>query len=228
MPLTLYFHPLASFCWKVLIALYENDTAFNPQIVDLMDERARSAFLKISPFGKFPLLLDGERGRTILESTIIIEHLARYFPGETALLPTDPDRALRARYWDRFYDFYVHEPMQKVVGDRRRAPDQRDPYGVQQAKAQLETSYAIIEAEMASQTWALGQEFTLADCSALPALYYANRVHPLGPHTRTAAYLERLLDRPSVSRVLREATPYFHLFPEDRRHEAASEPARRM
>ena len=217
MSLALYFHPLASFCWKVLISLYENDTPFTAHIVDLMNERERADFLKISPFGKFPVIHDGERGQTVLESTIIIEYLARHFPGTTALLPEDPDRALRVRYWDRFYDLYVHEPMQKVVADRRRAPDKRDPYGVQQARAQLETSYTIIESAMAGKIWALGEELTMADCSALPALYYGNRVHPLGAHTVTAAYLDRLLARPSVSRVIREATPYFHLFPEERR-----------
>jgi glutathione S-transferase len=215
MSLALYFHPLASFCWKVLIALYENDTPFTAHVVDLLDERERAAFLKISPSGKFPVIRDDARGQTVLESTIIIEYLAQHFPGKTALLPGDPDRALSARYWDRFYDFYVHEPMQKVVADRRRAPNPRDPYGVQQAKAQLETSYAIIEREMAGKTWALGEELTLADCAALPALYYGNRVHPFGAHTVTSAYLERLLARRSVSRVIREATPHFHLFPEE-------------
>jgi len=217
MSLALYFHPLASFCWKVLISLYENDTPFTAHVVDLMNQRERADFLKISPFGKFPVIHDGERGQTVLESTIIIEYLARHFPGTTALLPEDPDRALRVRYWDRFYDFYVHEPMQKVVADRRREPDKRDPYGVEQARAQLETSYTIIESAMAGKIWALGEELTMADCSALPALYYGNRVHPLGAHPVTAAYLDRLLARPSVSRVIREATPYFHLFPEEER-----------
>jgi glutathione S-transferase len=215
MSLALYFHPLASFCWKVLIALYENDTPFTSRVVDLMNQRERAESLTLSPFGKFPVLRDDDRDQIVLESTIIIEHLAQRFPGTTALLPKDPDGALRVRYWDRFYDFYVHEPMQKVVADRRRDPDKRDPFGVQQARAQLETSYTIIETEMAGKTWALGEEFTMADCSALPALYYGNRVHPLGAHTVTAAYLERLLARPSVSRVIREATPYFHLFPEE-------------
>ncbi len=216
MSLTLYFHPLASFCWKVLIALYENDTPFTPHIVDLLDEPEREAFLKISPFAKFPVIHDDERGQIVLESTIIIDYLAWRFPGTTALLPQDPERALRVRYWDRFYDFYVHEPMQKVVADRRRDLDKRDPYGVQQAKAQLEASFTIVDGEMAGRTWALGEEFTMADCSAFPALYYGNRVQPLGAHAVTAAYLERLLARPSIRRVIREATPYLHFFPEER------------
>jgi len=215
MSLALYFHPLASFCWKVLIALYENDTPFRPQVIDLLDERERAAFLNVSPLGKFPVIDDGERGQVVFESTIIIDYLAQHFPGKTALLPDAPDRALRVRYWDRFYDFYVHEPMQKVVADRRRDADKRDPYGVQQARAQLEASYRIIESEMAGKTWAVGDEFTMADCSAFPALYYGNRVHSLAAHAVTAAYLDRLLARPSISRVIREATPYFHLFPEE-------------
>ena len=214
MTIELYFHPLASFCWKPLVALYENTTAFEPKIIDLMQEQERAKFLQISPHGKFPVIRDTERGKTILESSIIIEYLEQYYPGRSPLLPRDPDRARDARYWDRYYDFSVHEPMQKIVSDRLRPKDQRDAYGVQQARAQLETAYAVIAHEMRGKTWALGDDFSLADCAAAPALFYANKVLPLGStHTDAAAYLNRLEARPSFARVIAEAAPYFHLFP---------------
>ena len=214
MALTLYFHPLASYCWKVLIALYENETPFEPRLVDLSDERQRSEFFKLSPHGKFPLLHDTSTGRIIPESTIIIEYLAQLLPGPTALIPADHDAALEVRAQDRFFDQQLHEPMQKHVGDKLRPADKRDPYGVEQAHAQLEKAYGLLEASLATRTWAAGDSFSMADCAAAPALYYASLVHPItAEYPQVSAYLERLKTRPSFARVLREAEPYFSMFP---------------
>ncbi len=215
MPLKLYYHPLASFCWKALIALYETGTPFEPIVVDLTDPTSRAAFLKVWPMGKFPVLRDDAAGRTIPESSIIIEYLAQHHPGGTQLVPADADEAREVRLRDRFHDLYVQEPMQKIVGDRLRPADQKDPYGVAQAAAQLTTSYGIIDREMATRTWATGHSFTMADCAAGPALFYANKVVPLGDdHRNVAAYLGRLTERPSFARVIVEAQPYFKLFPQ--------------
>jgi glutathione S-transferase len=216
MSLTLYCHPFASFCQKVLIALYENETPFTAHLVNLGDEASRAAFLKIWPVGKFPVLRDHARGRTIPESTIIIEYLAQHHPGPMPLVPADAEGAIAARQWDRFHDLEVAVPMQKIVTDRLRPSGQRDALGVDAARAQLRTALAIVDAEMAAKTWATGEAFTMADCAAAPALFYANEVMPLGAaHANAAAYLERLMRRPSFARVLKEAEPYRHLFPRE-------------
>ena len=216
MVLRLYFHPLASFCWKPLIALYENETPFEGVVVDLGDPVSRAEFLAIWPIGKFPVLRDEARAELVPESTIIIEYLAQYFPGRTALLSADPDLARKTRLLDRFYDSYVMDPMQKIVGDRLRAADQKDALGVAQAKAALLTSYGIIEQGFGSKPWALAEGFSMADCAAAPALFYAHKVQPItAAFPLTAAYLQRLSERPSFARVLREAEPYFKFFPQD-------------
>src|SRR5215204_2408844 len=106
MSLTLYFHPLASFCWKALIALYENDMPFQPHIVDLSDAAQAAALKKIWPVGKFPVLHDAHRDQVIPESTIIIEYLDQHYRGDARLLADDPDLARRIRSSDRFYDLY--------------------------------------------------------------------------------------------------------------------------
>lgn len=214
MSLVLYMHPLSSFCQKVLVALYENDTPFEPRIVDLTNETARAAFLKVWPIGKFPVLRDEEKDRTIPESTIIIEYLAQNYPGKMQLVPSDADLATQTRMRDRFYDLYVQEPMQKVVTDKLRPAGKNDPEGVERAKALLQTAYGLIDQEIATKTWAMGDVFTMADCAAAPALFYANRVLPFGEtHKNAAAYLSRLMARPSYARALEEAQPYFALFP---------------
>ncbi|RUX75087.1 glutathione S-transferase family protein [Mesorhizobium sp. M7A.F.Ca.US.006.04.2.1] len=214
MSLTLHFHPLASFCWKPLIALYENATPFTPVIVDLGDAESRAACLKISPAGKMPALRDDARGRTVLESSILVEYLAAHYPGPVDLVPAEIDMALAVRQADRFYDFYVQEPMQKIVGDRLRPGDKTDPFGVEQARDRLRNSYAIIEHDMQSKIWAMGDSFTMADCAASPALFYANKVEPLGDrYPAVKRYHDRLLQRPAFARVIGEAQPYFKFFP---------------
>ena len=214
MSLTLHFHPLSSFCWKALIALYENGTPFVPNFVDLGDERERAALMKLWPIGKFPVLRDDARGRTVPESSVIIEYLDRHYPGATQFIPADPDQAWRTRLRDRFFDLYLHLPMQKIMGDRLRPEGKRDPHGVAEARAQLRTSYRMIEAQMAGNSWAMGDAFGLADCAALPPLFYGNMVEPFDEaHKNVTAYFERLKARPSVARVLEEAGPYFNLVP---------------
>jgi len=214
MTLTLYYHPLASYCWKALIALYENDTPFQPHIVDLMDAASAAAFKTVWPIGKFPVLRDEARSVTVPESSIVIEYLAQHHPGRTQLVPSDPDLARRARLGDRFYDRYVNDPMGKIVTDRIRPAGHNDPHGVEEARALLRTALDVVETEMAGKTWAIGEAFTMADCAAAPALFYADKVMPLGAaHPRAAAYLDRLMQRPSFARVLKEAEPYFKMFP---------------
>jgi glutathione S-transferase len=216
MSLTLYYHPLSSFCWKALIALYENDTPFTPQMVDLSNEAERAALLTIWPIGKFPVLRDSARDRIVPESTIIIEYLDTHYPGATRFLPADADAARQTRLRDRFYDLYVHLPMQKIVGDRMRPPDARDPYGVAEAKARIASCYGMIDNELAQRSWAMGETFSLADCAAAPALFYGNMAVPIGAeHNNVAAYLECIKARPSFARVLKEAEPYFGMVPKE-------------
>jgi glutathione S-transferase len=214
MPLKLYFHPLSSFCQKVLIALYENDTPFEPHVVNLMDAGEAAAFKAIWPIGRFPVLRDDAKDRTIPESSIIIEYLDQHHPGGTRFLPGDPVLARETRMRDRFFDLYVNMPVQKIVTDKLRPAGMNDAHGVQQAREQLQTALGLIEQDIAGKTWAMGDAFSMADCAAAPALFYADKVMPFaGTHKNTAAYFARLMERASYARALREARPYFAMFP---------------
>jgi glutathione S-transferase len=218
MALKLYFHPLASFCHKALIALYENGTPFDPVVVDLGDEASSAAFRALWPMAKMPVLRDEARDRTVAESTIVVEYLDAHYPGTTRFVPADPDGAWQTRMWDRFFDHYIQHPMQKIVTDRLRPAGMSDALGVEEAKAQLAQAYAVIEQEIGAKPWMVGDAFTLAECAAAPALFYANTVAPFGGrHRRLEAYLDRLMARRSFARVLEEAEPYFALFPMERK-----------
>jgi glutathione S-transferase len=212
MPVTLYYHPLSSFCWKVLIALYEADLPFEPRTVNLGDPADRAAFEAVWPLAKFPVLRDHAHGKTIPESSVIIDYLARTQPSAAPLVPSDPDQAMQTRLIDRLIDAYIHVPFQQIVAERMRPDGQHDPFGVEQARGHIRSGYKLI-APMIAGPWALGEAFTMADCAALPALFYADYAVSLADWPVLANYLGRLKTRPSVARVLAEAEPFFQYFP---------------
>lgn len=213
MALELFLHPLSSYCHKVLIALYENDIPFEVKRVD--DPAVTREYERLSPLGKFPLLRDTKRDRVVPESTIIIEYLQTHFPGKTQLIPDDPDLAWQVRLRDRFFDNYLHTPMQTFAGDNLRPQGKKDAYGVKQAGDMFVKALGLVDAEMAHRTWATGDAFTMADCAAAPAIFYGDRF--FGPfretHPNALAYLDRLMARPSYARALEEAKPFFDLLP---------------
>ena len=212
MALTLHMHPLSSYCHKVLIALYELDAPFEAAFLNLGDEAAREGFFRLWPIGKMPVLEDRSKGVALPESSIIIDYLNRRFGGD--LIPANPDAALDVRLQDRFFDLYVHTPMGQITWDLLRPENHRDPYGVQQAKDQLAKAYDIIERRMEGREWAAGERFSMADCAAAPALFYAEGRVPFGDRPHLRAYLDRLKARPSYARALKEAEPYFHMVPQ--------------
>jgi glutathione S-transferase len=212
MTLQLFAHPFSSYCQKALIAFYENDIAFTFRMLSPDEPANGAAFAALWPIGKFPLLRD--RGHTVVEATSIIEHLHVHHRGPAPLIPDDPALAAQVRMMDRVFDNYVMTPQGKCVFDALRAPDERDPRGVADARAMLETSYAWLDGVMAGRQWAVGETFSLADAAAAPSLFYADWTHPIPPeHTSLHAYRRRLLARPSFARAVDEARPYRAFFP---------------
>jgi glutathione S-transferase len=213
MALTLYYHPLSSFCWKALIALYEMDIPFERHVLDLGDDAQREQFLARWPAGKMPMLQDG--GTCVPESSIIIEYLSRgYADAERSLMPADAHACLEARLMDRVLDLYVMLPMQAIVADRLRAERDRDPVAVSKARDTLVMAYGLLERKLEGRTWMAPGRFSLADCAAAPSLFYATTLVPLAPgQERLGRYIGRVLERPSVARVLDEARPYFRFYP---------------
>ena len=209
MILKLYSHPFSSYSQKVLIALYENGTPFDYRTLE--DASAKVELATLSPLGRFPVLVDGER--TVLESTSIIEYLQLHAPGAVCLIP-EAEAGIEARMLDRIFDGYVMTPMQKFVADRLRPESNRDAYGVDEARSVLDRIYPWLDQRLSGRTWAVGDTFTLADCAAAPSLFYADWVHPIPAHfSSLRAYRARLLARPSFARAVDEARPFRGYFP---------------
>jgi glutathione S-transferase len=210
MSLVLHAHPLSSYCHKVLTALYELEAPFDLAFLNLGDEAERNAFYAMWPIGKMPVLEDKATGVVLPESSIIIEWLNDRFSG--SLIPKDEAAALEVRLWDRILDDHVHTHMQAFAADLMRPKGKRDPLAFEIAAAKLNTAYDLLEKRLERREWLAG-DFSLADCAAAPALFYAEQRVPFGGRKTLAAYLGRLMARPSYARALKEAEPYFHMVP---------------
>lgn len=212
MPIELHAHPFSSYCQKVLIALYENDTPFELRLLSSEDKKAMAAWEALWPLKRMPVLVDD--GKFVAESSIIVEHLDLFHPGRVRLVPTDAKAALDVRFMDRFFDNYVMSPMTRIVFDAIRPLEKRNVQDVADGRALLDVAYRWLNGRMQSRSWASGDVFSLADCAAAPSLFYADWVHPIGEqHESVRAYRRRLLARPSFARAVDEARPYRDLFP---------------
>ena len=208
----LYAHPFSSYCQKALIAFYENDIDFEYLMLSPENPSAYEELCAIWPVKRFPILKDG--GRQIFEATIIIEYLQLHYPGPVRLIPDDPDLALEVRMLDRFFDNYISTPQQRIVFNAIRPEDKRDPYGDEDARGMLDAAYGWLNERMGSREWAVGDDFSLADCAAAPFLFYADWTHEIdGRFANVRAYRSRLLARPSFARAVDEARPYRSFFP---------------
>jgi glutathione S-transferase len=201
-------HPFSSYTQKVLIALWADETPFEYRMVEDPDNAAE--LKRHSPFGMFPLILDGDRA--VFETSIIIEYLQDHFPGPNRWIP-DGDEGLRARFFDRFFDLYIMNTMQVGVANALRPEGNADAYGEERARERLHVAYDWLEKNIC-ETWAVGDRFTMADCAAAPSLFYADWVEEIGDERpRLQAYRQRLLAHPIVARAVDEGRPYRHYFP---------------
>jgi glutathione S-transferase len=211
MPLTLYAHPLSSYCQKVIIALYEHDVPFELKLLSPEKPENEAEFAKLWPLKLMPILVDGER--VLRESSIIIEYIDLHYAKGPRLIPEDPKVALDVRFFDRVFDNFVMTPQQKIVFDYLRPEQAKDAYGVTQASERLNSAYAWLESVI-PDSWAVRGQFSLADCAASPALFYASKTQPFNERfPRLEAYLAQLEARPSIARVREEARPYWKFFP---------------
>lgn len=211
--LTLHYHPLSSYCHKVLIAIDALGVEVDRQLLNLGDPQERAAHLALWPTGKMPLLVDGLR--PVPESSIMIEYLQRHHAqaGHT-LIPENADAALEVRLWDRLFDLEVMTPMQALTGDLLRPEGERDALGVARARARLSSAYSLVDRHLEGRTWVAGDAFSMADCAAAPSLFYAVTYVPLLPEqVHLVAYFERLMAHPSVAKAIDQARPFFKFYP---------------
>ena len=203
----LYYHPLSTYCHKVLITLYEKSIEFTPEIVSLMDDAEREAYRKIYPLGKIPFMVLDD-GHWLPESSIICEYLDTHFGDGPKLIPDDPDASRQVRFKDRMYDLYFNDSVSSLIFQSWKPESEQDQELIDRSKFRIGVMYEFMEKNLESQTWTNGETFTLGDCAAAPPLFYAQNMAPFDGHANIVAYWQRLQERPSIRRVLDEAAPH--------------------
>jgi glutathione S-transferase len=203
----LYYHPLSTYCQKVMIASYEKSVELSRELVSLMDEAERSAYRKIYPMGKIPLLVLDD-GNWVPESSIIVEYLDTHFGDGPTLIPDDPDASRQVRFKDRMYDLYLNDSVSTLVFESWKPEPQRNQELIERSRFRIGVMYDFMEKNLEHQTWTNGEAFTLGDCAAAPPLSYAREMAPFDERANIVAYWQRLQERPSIRRVMDEAAPY--------------------
>ncbi|WP_134679499.1 glutathione S-transferase family protein [Paracoccus ravus] len=210
--LTFYGHPLSSYSQKVLIALYETGVPFTFRQIDLDKDDDRALMASIEPMGRMPGLQDSARGVILSQSSVMIEYIDRHYPGPHRLLPQDPDQALLARQWARFFDFQIMQVMQQIVDARLFMAEGAEPQVTAFAHGKLDLAYAALDQHLTGREWALG-DYGVVECAASPSLFYAGILRPFDDYPALSDYFERLLERPSFHRARIDALPYLGWFP---------------
>ena len=205
----LFYNPISTYSQKVLIALYEKGIDFEPEIVNLMDPDARTLYREVYPLGKVPCL-QLEDGHIIPESSIIVEYLDPL--AEPTLINGDADEQRRIRFKDRMFDLYLNEAVVTLLFQGMKPEREQDPERIEKANFHIATMYSFMENEFSTQPYANGEEFLMSDCSAAPALFYAEQIAPFAEHQNISAYWERLKSRPSIQRTHAEAAPILEEF----------------
>jgi glutathione S-transferase len=197
--LTLYEHPFALYCQKVLIAL--NEQGLDYDVLEEQRDFDRAELAELWPPASIPVLRSGDQ--IIGETSIIIEHVA----GEQ-LVPS-----LEARKWDRVCDNYISDAVQAIVFDT--IEERFDERAVAQARGRLDMAYGMLEAQLTQHEFLAGETFTIAECAAAPGLFFALAINPWDErmHPQLTRYYRALAQRPSFSKVITDARPYRHLFP---------------
>ena len=203
----LYFAYPSTYSQKTLLALYEKGVEFTPKLVNLTEPSEREAYRQLYPLGKIPLLIRDD-GRLIPESTIIIEYLEEAFPEEPQLIPKDPEAARQVRFLDRMCDQYLNDPVVNLIFESMKPEAEQNQAQMEKSSELISVLYGLLNQQLADRRFLAGDTFTMADCSAIPALYYARSFADFSIFEHIGSYWERLQEHPSWKRVRKEAGPY--------------------
>ena len=197
----LYYNQLSTYSQKVLLAFYEKGVDFDGQVIDIGNDEHWADLAAVYPIAKIPLLRVSE-DHLIPESNIIIEYLEGHYVQGARLIPQDGDQARQVRFMDRMNDLYLNNSMITLYFSDNYTEAQQE-----KARQYLDISYRHLNDILANNTWLAGEDFTMADCSCIPPLFYLQKLYPYHEYPHLVAYFERARQRPSYQRVLENAMP---------------------
>ncbi|HYZ41435.1 MAG TPA: glutathione S-transferase family protein [Stellaceae bacterium] len=185
---------------KVTLALRELGLDCELVPVDLAKgEQRRPAFLAVNPFGRVPVLVDGEL--TLSESHAILGYLGektgRLWPKGAA------DRA-QALQWLFFLSQHIMPPAGEVALRIRARVlgTAADEATIARGERALPDVLRILEGRLTNNRWLLGGDFSLVDCAYCPILNVIEKAgFSLSELPRAAAYLNALRARPAWQEI---------------------------
>ena len=204
----LYYFPLSTYSQKAMIAFNEKGISYEPIVVQLLEPAERAEFEKIYPIGKVPFLQANDR--PVPESTSIIEYLEDEFPGTPRMIPAgNGDAPRQVRFMDRMTDLYFTEPLSELVSQQLGLRPKDDDKAAR-ARKYIALTYAHWDQRLATRKWLCGEDFSMADCAAIPGLFYAQSMLPFAAHPHIVAYWQRAQQRPSYAKVRAELEPMWN------------------
>ncbi len=202
----LYYFPISTYSQKALIGFYEKEVTFERELVRVLDPDVRSLYEEVYPIGKIPLLV-AEGDHMIPEASIIIEYLDQNYSAGPQLIPTDPTASRKVRFMDRMNDFYLNDPVVNLLFQGMKPEAEQNQELIAKSRKYLACSFAYMNDTLADNKWFFGDSFTLADCAAIPPLFYAQKVFPFTDFPNIRRYYEDAKQRASYQKVLNEALP---------------------
>ena len=188
-------------CQRVKVVLAEKHLPYEVVPIDLRKQEQKTPeFLKLSPYGKVPVLTDD---KTVLyESCIINEYLNEKYP-DPPLMPADLGRRAKARILADYGLAHLDGPYQKLRMETMKDPKEQTQQVIETTKSDLRKLLQHLEDELGDQPYLVG-DFSLVDAALLPRFTRLEGfgVLPDPSLPRLGRYLQRMKERPSVKAVL--------------------------
>jgi glutathione S-transferase len=195
-------------CQRTRIVLYEKNLPYETIPVDLVaKEQKRPEFLKMNPYGKVPVLVDGD---TILyESCIINEYLEDRYPNPP-LLPKDPGQRAKIRIGIDFGVNGTYPVYEKLRNEMFKPEGERDAGLIDEARTALKKLLQRFENDLGDKPYLAG-DFSLLDAAVVPRFLRLAVWEAITPESpRLSGWLERMKGRASVQKIIASGMRYSH------------------
>lgn len=184
--------------FKITIALQELDLPHTLRHVKIdQGENTQPEFLRLSPHGRIPVLVDENNGITLFESAAILLYLA---DRTGRLLPSAPKARWEAIQWLIFHAASVGP----IIGQRVHFEcfaEERNPHAIARYRRLTHEAFATLDRRLAEHPYLAGEAYSIADIAHFGWTHIARIIDfDFSAYTHLSAWHERVAARPAVQR----------------------------
>ncbi len=159
-------------------------------------EHRRPEFLKISPVGRVPVLVDDDL--VLTESVAILLYLAEKYPHK-GLIPTDIKQRSQVYRWLLLATAEMEQPLWRIWRHTAVYPEHlRLSAEVSLARQDFKDMVAVMEDQMQERQFIVGNTVTVADFACAYTLDWANELQLLDECPQLRQYIEQMYARPNA------------------------------